>query len=208
MREKKREKREREALTEADMPLPIRERLRNQWEVLDFERRTLESMDKSVRYGLLIFAMANALAAVILSRAGVMLTLTPKALLATHILAAIYAIVAIAILLNAGQSLRPGYTPKDLANAAAPSGQQARRLRVLQTLMPTSVDRASLTSLHDSWRSVTGEELSWELTQACLFLRSLVEIKYHALRRLFTNLGLMLLLAVVIGIVAAILSTL
>ena len=39
-----------------DEPLSIRERVRNQWDVLDLQRRLLENADQRVRYGLVILA--------------------------------------------------------------------------------------------------------------------------------------------------------
>jgi hypothetical protein len=208
MADEKHTKRERERLAEANQPLPIRERIRNQWDVLSFERRQLEWMDQSVRYALVIFTTANAFAAILLSRADILFPLSPPTLLATRVLAAAYGVLAVTILLAAVRSLRPGHSPAELASlSAAPSDQHgAKPLRVLQTLMPTGVDHASLAVLHDSWSTISGEELSGELTQACIVLRSLVETKYHALRRLYTGLAVMLLLAAILGIGLALAS--
>lgn len=208
MAEEKHAKRERERLAEANQPLPIRERIRNQWDVLSFERRQLEWMDQSVRYALVIFTTANAFAAILLTRADILFPLSPPTLLATRVLAAVYGVLAVTILLAAVRSLRPGHSPAELASlSAAPSDQHGTKpLRVLQTLMPTGVDHASLAVLHESWSTISGDELSGELTQACIVLRSLVETKYHALRRLYTGLAVMLSLAAILGIGLALAS--
>lgn len=208
MADEKPTKRERERLAEASQPLPIRERLRNQWEVLSFERRQLEWMDQSVRYALVIFTTVNAFAAILLTRADILFPLSPSTLLVTRVLAAVYGVLTVTILLIAVRSLRPGHSPADLASlSAAPADEHgARPLRVLQTLMPAGVDHASLAVLHDSWSTISGEELSGELTQACIVLRSLVETKYHALRRLYTGLAVMLSLAAILGIGLALAS--
>jgi len=57
LREERRvERRRRRRLAETTEPLSIRERIRNQWEVLDLERRFLEDLDQSVRYALIVSA--------------------------------------------------------------------------------------------------------------------------------------------------------
>jgi hypothetical protein len=208
MADEKHTKRERERLAEANQPLPIRERLRNQWDVLSFERRQLEWMDQSVRYALVIFTTVNAFAAILLTRADILFPLSPSTLLVTRVLAAVYGVLTVTILLIAVRSLRPGHSPADLTSlSAAPADEHgAKPLRVLQTLMPAGVDHARLAVLHDSWRTISGEELSGELTQACIVLRSLVETKYHALRRLYTGLAVMLSLAAILGIGLALAS--
>jgi hypothetical protein len=61
-------RRRRWRLAETLEPLVIRERIRNQWEVLDLERRFLEDLDQSVRYALIVFGVINTAAVLVLAR--------------------------------------------------------------------------------------------------------------------------------------------
>src|SRR5260370_37393729 len=57
--ERRVERRQRRRLAETLEPLLIRERIRNQWEVPELERRFLEDLDQSVRYVLIVFGVIN-----------------------------------------------------------------------------------------------------------------------------------------------------
>src|SRR5881398_1104553 len=57
--ERRMEKRRDRRLGEALEPLSIRERIRNQWEILGLERRFAEDVDRSVRYALIVFGVTS-----------------------------------------------------------------------------------------------------------------------------------------------------
>ena len=56
---------------------------------------------------------------------------------------------------------------------------------------------------HDGWKSVTGEELSRELSEAILIAKNQVERKYAVLNRLYPGLAAMLFLAALLIVVLA-----
>src|SRR5881396_3582241 len=70
--ERRMEKRRDRRLGEALEPLSIRERIRNQWEILGLERRFAEDVDRSVRYALIVFGVTNTAAVLVLARANVL----------------------------------------------------------------------------------------------------------------------------------------
>src|SRR2546430_10409665 len=57
--ERKMERRRDRRLGEALEPLSIRERIRNQWEILGLERRFAEDVDRSVRYAPIVFGVTH-----------------------------------------------------------------------------------------------------------------------------------------------------
>src|SRR6187549_925202 len=61
-------KKMRRHLVQASQELSIGERIDNQWEVLDLERRLSEGLDKRVRYALIVFGVTNAAAVLVLAR--------------------------------------------------------------------------------------------------------------------------------------------
>ncbi|MFN8574113.1 MAG: hypothetical protein U0132_18795 [Gemmatimonadaceae bacterium] len=179
----------------ADAPLGIRERLRNQWDVLDLQRRLLENADQRVRYGLVIFGAVNTGVVVLLTKAPAFSELSPTAVMVLRAVAIVYVIVAFTVLGDSLRSLRPALSPKTLVHMLAGFTGPPRRDQVLLTLMPTEKNQLRLADLHRAWCGVTGEQLSAELSQASVICSSMMDTKLVAVRRLYAALAVMLLLA-------------
>ena len=201
MDEEKQQKRERKRLEESQEPLEMRERLRNQWEVVGLQRRILQDMDRSVRYGLVIFTAANTGAALLISRTHLVAGDSTRAFLALKILMVLYLGLAIVILMSSLRSLRPVLTPQELVKLGqAVMGESYRPLRVMLPVLPTKGDQESLRGVHQAWQSASGEEISLELTQTSLLLKCLIEIKHSGVHKLYANLVRMLVMAVVLSV--------
>ena len=74
---------------------------------------------------------------------------------------------------------------------------------LLMTLRPVGSEPSTLTTFHDGWRGLTGEELSRELSEAILISKHMMERKYAVLNRLYPALAVMLVLAAVLILVIA-----
>ena len=107
MKEEKRLRKLAEQAARDAGPLPLRDRIRNQWEAVETARRVLDSLDHSVRYGLIIFSAVNTAAVVLIVRPHLFSGLTPGALLLFRSLGALYLLVALWILFYAIRSLSP-----------------------------------------------------------------------------------------------------
>jgi len=179
-------------------PLQLRERLRHQWDVLDLQRRMLENAEHRVRYGLIIFGAVNTGVVLFLARQPLLTSLPPRVMLALRILALVYVLVAFTVLAGALGSLRPGLSARQITRLVKSELVPDRRDQVLLSLIPTGDGLARLSELHRAWRNVSGEQLSAELTQACLIISTHMEGKAEVMRRLYTSLGVMLAMAAVV----------
>jgi hypothetical protein len=176
-------------------PLELRERLRHQWDVLDLERRMLENAEHRVRYGLIIFGAVNTGVVLFLARQPLLIPLSPSLALLLRAMAALYVLVAFTVLAGALRSLRPGLSARQIARLVKSELVPERRDQVLLSLIPTGEGLARLSELHRAWRTVSAEQLSAELTQACLIISTDMEGKAIVMRRLYASLGVMLALA-------------
>ena len=201
-RDEKQDKRERKRLEAGQEPLEMRERLRNQWEVVGLQRRILQDMDRSVRYGLVIFTAANTGAALLISRTHLIVGEAAQASLALKILMVLYLALAAVILMNSVRSLRPVLTPQEVVKLgkAVMGEEHFRPLRVMLPLLPTKGDLESLRGVHQAWQNASGDEISLELTQTSLILKCLIEIKHSGVHKLYTNLVRMLVMAAVLSV--------
>ena len=201
-RDEKQDKRERKRLEAGQEPLEMRERLRNQWEVVGLQRRILQDMDRSVRYGLVIFTAANTGAALLISRTHLVGGESGLASLALKILMVLYLALAAVILMSSLRSLRPVLTTQEILRLGKTVlGEESfRPLRVMLPLLPTKGDLERLRGVHQAWQSSSGEEISLELTETSLLLKSLIETKHAAVHQLYVNLVRMLVVVAVLSV--------
>ena len=187
-------------------PLGIRDRLRNQWEAIGVARHVLDGLDHSVRYGLLIFSAVNTGAVILIVRKDMFSALSPLTLLLLKALGALYVGVALWILFYAIRSLSPKLPAKELARLIAWTDAHRvadREHILLMTVRPLAEESTRLGIFHEGWQTVTGEELSRELSEAILIAKNQAERKYALLDRLYPALAVMLLLAALLIVVLA-----
>jgi hypothetical protein len=206
MKEQKRLRKEAEQAARDAGPLALRERIRNQWEALEVARRVLDSLDHSVRYGLIIFSAVNTGAVILIVRPHLFPNMAAGTLLLLRILGGLYVGVALWILFYAIRSLSPRLGPQELARLTEQTDTHRTSSEdhiLLMTLRPVGVEPSTLAAFHDGWRGLTGEELSRELSEAILISKHMMERKYAVLNRLYPALAVMLLLAAVLILVMA-----
>jgi hypothetical protein len=206
MTEDKQLRKEAERAARLRGPLSLRQRIRNQWEALDVARRVIDSLDHSVRYGLIIFSAVNTGAVILLVRPHLFPNMTATTLLVLKAIGAFYIGVALWILFYAIRSLSPRLVPRELARLTAETGEHLGASEdhvMLMSLRPGIRQHGTLAEFHESWRSLNGEQLSRELSEAILVARHMMERKYAVLNRLYPALGVMLLLAALLIIVMA-----
>jgi len=187
-------------------PLSLRQRIRNQWEALDVARRVLDSLDHSVRYGLIIFSAVNTAAVILIVRPTLLPSLPPGTQLVLRILGGLYLLVALWILFYAIRSLSPRLGPQELARLAEQTDTHRTSAEdhiLLMSLRPVGAAASTLAGFHEGWRGLTGEELSRELSEAILISKHMMERKYAVLNRLYPALAVMLVLAAVLVLIIA-----
>jgi hypothetical protein len=194
-------------LAEALEPLSIRERIRNQWEILGLERRFAEDLDRSVRYALIVFGVVNTGAVLVLTRANVFGSGSGPAAWGVRLFVALYALLVLNTLRDAVQSLRPrlASTPIPSIGMRLVFPHDAPEMPLSLSLMPMGANRPSEEDYHKAWQGITGEELSRQLSVASLALGGLGETKLAALRRLYAGVALSLIVTAVL--IAAVLLT-
>lgn len=206
MEEDQRLRKEAERAAEVTGPLALRERIRNQWEALGIARHVLDGLDHSVRYGLIIFSAVNTGAVILIVRPTLFENLNPGSLLVLKGLGALYVGVALWILFYAVRSLSPRLPPRELARLIAQTGSHrvvSKEHILLMTLRPVAPEDRTLDAFHEGWQTVTGEELSRELSEAILISKNMMERKYAVLNRLYPALAVMLLLAALLIVTLA-----
>ena len=203
LREERRvERRRRRRLAETTEPLSIRERIRNQWEVLDLERRFLEDLDQSVRYALIVFGVINTAAVLVLARGNALSGGSGPTEWGVRLFVTLYALLAFNTLRDALRSLRPPLSATSLTGIGAPPTlpQSGSETPVALSVLPTGASRPSEEDYHRAWQRISGEELSRQLSIASLALSALGTSKLAALHKLYAGVTLSLLLtAVLIG---------
>jgi hypothetical protein len=191
--------------TDANVPLGIRERLRNQWEAIGIARHVLDGLDHSVRYGLIIFSAVNTGAVILIVRRDMFAALGPAALVILKVLGGLYVAVALWILFYAIRSLSPRLPAKELARLIAQTGahRAVAKEHILHMTLRPGAPESTLTAFHEGWQTMTGEELSLELSEAILIAKHMMERKHAVLNRLYPALAVMLFLAALLIIVLA-----
>ena len=187
-------------LAEALEPLSIRERIRNQWEILDLERRFAEDLDRSVRYALIVFGIVNTGAVLVLTRANVLGGGSGPTVWGVRLFVGLYALLVLNTLRDALQSLRPrlSATPIPSIGMRLVFPHDTPETLLSLSLLPMGVNRPSEEDYHRAWQGITGEELSRQLSVASLALSGLGETKLAALRRLYAGVALSLIVTAVL----------
>jgi hypothetical protein len=188
-------KRMRHRLVKASEALSIRERIRNQWEVIELERRLSEGVDRRVRYALLVFGVTNAAAVLALARFDTFGQESGPAAWTGRVFAVTYVILAVMILRDALRALRPRFSAAEFERVVRQPvlGDPSETL-VSRGILPVGSRRPSPSEYHTRWQRITGEELSRQLSEISLGLSGLADNKLAALRRLYTALALSVVL--------------
>jgi len=157
-------------LAEALEPLSIRERIRNQWEILDLERRFAEDLDRSVRYALIVFGIVNTGAVLVLTRANVLGGGSGPTVWGVRLFVGLYALLVLNTLRDALQSLRPrlSATPIPSIGMRLVFPHDTPETLLSLSLLPMGANRPSEEDYHRAWQGITGEELSRPLSVASL----------------------------------------
>src|SRR6266705_4053388 len=193
------EKRRDRRLADALEPLSIRERIRNQWEILDLERRFAEDLDRSVRYALIVFGVTNTAAVLVLARANVLGAGSGLAMWGVRLLLALYALLVLNTLRDALLSLHPPLSAMPFAGIGRPAlSHDDSESPLSLSILPIGASRPSEEDYHRGWQQISGEELSRQLSVASLFLGGLGESKNAALRKLYAGVTLSLLVTAVL----------
>jgi len=181
----------RRRLVEASEELSIRERIRNQWEVIELERRMSEGVDRRVRYALLVFGVTNAAAVLALTRFDTFGQDSGPAAWAGRVFAVVYVILAVMILRDALRAMRPRLSAAEFEHVARqPILDDPAETLVSRGILPVGSSRPSPGEYHARWQRITGEELSRQLSSISLAFSGLAETKLAALRQLYTALAL------------------
>jgi hypothetical protein len=203
-------KHDRKRLEAFDEPLDPRERIRSQWESVNYLRHGLEDMDRSVRIALIVFSVVNAGVAVLGARASVLVELSFPARLVMAGLASVYVMVLVVILSQSLRVLRAQFSARDFEGFLKACGAAAPATSgVLFTLFPrnegtTPRDPADY---RRAWGRLTSEQLSGELADTCLLYTQVIQVKQHALSLIYRGLGVMVTVAVAALLAFALVAT-
>lgn len=197
----KAEKRRRKQGAAMGKPLKARERVRNQWDVFDLQRRMLDSVEHSVRYAMVIFGAVNTGVVILMTRESLLTGLSPSMETLLRVVTTLYGLAAFITLTDAVRSLRPRLLPRDIRRMGFDPTTFRAGNGVILPVIPTGDAATRLTTLHQNWQNVSAEALSEELSTASRACAALVEVKAHALWRLYRTLAFMLVL-VALGLAA------
>lgn len=190
----KAEKRRRKQGDAEHKPLKMRERVRNQWDVFDLQRRMLDTVEHSVRYALVIFGAVNTGVVILMTRESLLAGLSPSMASVLRVVSTLYGLAAFVALTDAVRSLRPRLLPRDIRRMGFDPITFRPGDGVILPVIPTGGAATRLSALHQNWQKVSAEALSEELSTASRACAALVEVKAHALWRLYRMLAVMLVL--------------
>jgi hypothetical protein len=182
-----------------DAPLDPRERIRSQWESVNYLRHGLEDMDRSVRIALIVFSVVNAGVAVLGARASAVAEFSFLARLVMAALAAVYVVILLGILSQSLRALRAQFSGRELEGLLRACGAAAPATSgVLFTLFPLSESTTPRDpdDYRRAWSRLTSEQLSAELADTCLLYTQVIQVKQRALNLIYRGLGLMVIVAV------------
>src|SRR4029453_19002683 len=163
--------------------LNIPQRIRNQWEVIELERRLSEGEDRRVRYALLVFGVTNAAAVLALARVDTFGQDSGPGGWGGRVFALVYVILAVMILRDALRAMRPRLSAAEVEHVARqPILDDPAETPVSRGILPVGSTRPSPGEYHARWQRITGEELSRQLSEISLALSGLAETKLAALR--------------------------
>jgi hypothetical protein len=183
-----------EPIGEQDQAFGVRDRIHNQWEVLDFERRFAEGLEQSVRYALIVFGVTNTAAVLVLARSEIFHETSAPAAWSVRVVTALYTMLAVKILGDALRALRPQHSSSEIAAIVTRVRQHdGFQARASVGVLPVGMNPPTEEEYHAGWQVLTPEELSWQLSVALLALGALTQKKHTALRRLYAGLTLSVL---------------
>lgn len=181
-------------LVEASEELSIRERIRNQWEVIELERRLSEDVDRRVRYALLVFGVTNAAAVLALARFDIFGQDAGPAAWAGRVFGVVYVILAVMILRDTLRALRPRLSGEFERIVRQPVLDDPGEALASRGILAVGPSRPSPAEYHTQWQRLTGEELSRQLSEIALAFTGLGATKSAALRHLYRALALSVVL--------------
>ena len=193
-------KHDRKRLEAFDEPLDPRERMRSQWESVNYLRHGLEDMDRSVRIALIVFSVVNAGVVVLGARAAGLAEFSFLGRLVMAALASVYVVVLVGILSQSLRALRAQFSAREFEGFLKACGAATPATSgVLFTLFPMgeSTTPRDLVDYRRAWRSLTGEQLSAELADTCLLYTQVIQVKQRALNLIYRGLGVMVIVAVI-----------
>lgn len=193
--ERKQLKREQKLLRERARRMAVRDQCRNLWEAVDQARRMVELADHKARYALVVMGVVNAGVFLLATRSSHFAQLVPESIRAGFsFLIFPFGLVALVFLLDAYNSLRP--RPPSLPPAGP--GMQGAASRPLGLIFWNEILSGSVESYQRSWETVRMGQFNNELAAMAYSLAEVIRIKYTALRRLYIELLIVIILAAVI----------
>lgn len=193
--ERKQLKREQKLLRGRARRMAVRDQCRNLWEAVDQARRMVELADHKARYALVVMGVVNAGVFLLATRSSHFAQLVPESIRAGFsFLMFPFGLVALVFLLDAYNSLRP--RPPSLPPPAP--GMQGAASRPLGLIFWNEILRGSVESYQRSWETVRMGQFNNELAAMAYSLAEVIRIKYTALRRLYIELLIVIILAAVI----------
>jgi uncharacterized protein YjiK len=192
-------KKQKKALKDAHRPLESWERYRALTDVLDEALDLVDLADHKARFALVIMAALNVVLFFVAVRSDLVKEI-PKAVqpfVGVYIL--IYALVALYFFLQAIESLRPRKSQPQVSSVAQTGIEEfPLGIRFYEDILRRDVE-----DYKRAWKDVHVGQLNAELAVQAHAMASLNRAKYAALRRLYSGLKLMTLLAVgLVGITA------
>ena len=192
-----------------ETPLAARDRIRSQWESVNYLRRGLEDMDRSVRIALVVFSVVNAGVAVLAARASGLAAFSIPARFVMAVLALLYAALLVGILYESLRALRAQFSAREFSRFQRACGDAVVATGVLLTLFPTAenVPPRNPVEYRKAWDGLTARQISAELADICLLHRQVVEGKLRALNLIYRGLGAMVIVAVTALLAFALVAT-
>ena len=193
-----------------DQTLNPRERIRSQWENLNYLRHGLEDMDRSVRIALIVFSVVNAGVAVLGARAAGVAEFSLPARVVMAILTAVYVSVLVGILSQSLRALRAQFSAREFEGLLVACGASAPSTSgVLLTLFPEGerVPPRNPADYRRAWERLTGRQLSAELADTCLLYTRIIQVKRRALNLIYQGLGIMMIVAVAVLLAFGLVAT-
>ena len=175
-------------------PFGVRDRIHNQWEVVDLARRFAEGLEQSVRYALIVFGVTNTAAVLVLARSDILRGASGPVAWSGRLVAALYTLLAVKILGDALRALRPQLSSSELGEIVTRlRPRDSAMTRAFIAILPMGANRPTEEQYHAAWQLLTPEELSWQLSVVLLAMGSMAGTKHTALRRLYAGLALSVL---------------
>jgi hypothetical protein len=171
--------------------LDSRERCRNLWEVINQARNLVELADHKARYALVVMGVVNAAVFILATRSHSLVESIPPDLRSVlPVLIVPFGLLAVVFLIDAYNSLRPRPPVLDSGSSGADYAARPTGLIFWETFLSDS-----LASYQKAWDQVRMVQLNSELAAMAYRLAEGIHAKYAALRRLYIELLLIILIA-------------